>query len=61
MHRMGLLVVQWLRLRTSSAGGIGLTSGPGTKIPRATWQPNNKKNAQEFQSVCVCDKVIYLN
>ena len=34
----GLLVVQWLRLRTSSAGGIGLTSGPGTKIPHATWQ-----------------------
>ena len=31
------LVVQWLRLCASNAGGMSLIPGPGTKIPRATW------------------------
>ena len=30
------LVVQWLRLRASTAGGTGLIPGWGTKIPHAT-------------------------
>ena len=30
------LVVQQLRLHTSTAGGTGLIPGPGTKISRAT-------------------------
>ena len=30
------LVVQWLRLCASTAGGVGLITGPGTKIPKAT-------------------------
>ena len=29
------LVVQWLRLCTASAGGVGLIPGRGTKIPHA--------------------------
>jgi len=29
------LVVQWLRLCTSKARGVGLILGQGTKIPRA--------------------------
>ena len=34
------LVVQWLRLLTSIAGGEGLVSSPGTKIPHEVWQIN---------------------
>ena len=37
---MGLrtsLVVQWLRLRGSNAGGVGSIPGWGTKIPHAAW------------------------
>ena len=30
------LVVQWLRLHASNAGGVGLIPGRGTKIPHAT-------------------------
>ena len=29
------LVVQWLRLRSSNAGGAGLIPGRGTKIPHS--------------------------
>ena len=33
------LVVQWLGLLTSTAGGMGLIPGPGTKIHQAAqWQ-----------------------
>ena len=35
------LVVQWLRLFTSTAGGAGLVPGWGTKIPHAL-QPRKK-------------------
>ena len=31
------LVVQWLRLCTSNAGGMGLIPGQGTKVPHASW------------------------
>ena len=31
------LVVQWLRLCASGAGGMGLIPGWGTKIPHAVW------------------------
>ena len=31
------LVVQWLRLHASSAGGAGSIPGWGTKIPHAVW------------------------
>ena len=38
------LVVQWLRLCASTAGGLGLIPGQGTKIPHATWHNQKKKN-----------------
>ena len=31
------LVVHWLKLCASTAGSVGLITGPGTKIPKATW------------------------
>ena len=31
------MAVQWLRLCTSIAEGVGLTPGQGTKILHATW------------------------
>ena len=31
------LVVQWLRLHASTAGGASSIPGPGTKIPHAAW------------------------
>ena len=31
------LVIQWLRLCASTAVGVHLITGPGTKIPKATW------------------------
>ena len=40
------LVVQWLRLRASTAGGAGSIPGRGTKIPHAAWcgtPPHQKK------------------
>ena len=36
------MVVQWWRLHTSTAGGIGSVPGWGTKIPHAM-QPSQKK------------------
>ena len=42
------LVVQWLRLHTSIAGGTGTNPGQGTKIPHASWygqkNPKTKSN-----------------
>ena len=39
------LVVQWLRLHASMAGGVGSIPGQGTKIPHAARPKNkNKKN-----------------
>ena len=45
-HSRVFLVVQWLRLSTSNAGGKGSTLGWGTKIPCAAWhsQKNLKKH-----------------
>ena len=37
------LVVQWLRLPASNAGGEGSIPGGGTKIPRAAWCSQKKK------------------
>ena len=38
------LAVQWLRLHTSDAGGMGLISSAGTKIPHAMWCGQKKIN-----------------
>ena len=37
------LMVLWLRLCASSAGGTGSIPGPGNKIPHAAWQGQKKK------------------
>ena len=46
-RRFGIsLVVQWLRLRVSTAGGVGSIPGQGTKIPHiclAVGQKEKKK------------------
>ena len=44
-----LLVVQWLRLCTSTAGGMGYIPGQGTKTPHAVQQ--DKKKAGNIISV----------
>ena len=36
---------KWLRLRTSSTGGVGLILGWGTKTPHASWCSQKKKKA----------------
>ena len=41
------LVVQWLRLRTSTAGGTGSIPGQGTKIPHAVWHSQKKKKEKK--------------
>ena len=37
------LVVQWLSLFISNAGGTGLIPSWGTRIPDATWHSQKKK------------------
>ena len=37
------LVVQWLRLCSSTSGGLGSIPGQGTKISHATWHGQKKK------------------
>ena len=45
------LVVQWLRLYTSKAGGTGLIPGWGTKIPYAMWHGQKiKRNSRRRRS-----------
>ena len=36
------LIVQWLRLQASNAGGVGSIHSQGTKIPHATQRGQNK-------------------
>ena len=45
------LAVQWLRLRTSNAGGAGSIPGQGTKISRATQRSQKKKKSDDFSNV----------
>ena len=55
------LVVQWLRLRNSTAGDAGLIPGEGTKIPRAVRHGQKdkirkeaKKNHQTLYDYLLC-------
>ena len=43
------LVVQWLRLRAYSAGGIGSIPGWGNKIPPAVWYSQKKEKEKMWQ------------
>ena len=45
-HLETSLVVLWLRLCASNAGGVGLTPSEGPKIPYAMWHSQKKKNTQ---------------
>ena len=42
------LVVEWLRLCPSTAGGMGLVPGRGTKILHATWCSQKKKKKKKI-------------
>ena len=42
------LVVQWLRLCTSNAGGTGSFPGSGTKIPHASWYGEKIKKQDPY-------------
>ena len=41
------LVVQWLGLHASTAGGLGSIPGQGTKIPQASWWGQKQTNKQK--------------
>ena len=47
------LVVQWLRLHASTAGGMGSIPGRGTKIPHAAWHSHEKKEKDGSRHVKV--------
>ena len=44
-------MVQWLRLCTSTAGGMGSIPGQGTKTPHAVQKDQKKKKAGNIVSV----------
>ena len=44
------LVVQWLRLHVSNAGGMGLIPGWRTKMLHAVWHGKIKQNFTQFGS-----------
>ena len=60
-HSGTSLVVQWLRHRTSTAGGTGSTPGQGTMIPHAEWPKRKKKVKKKdiTQSYSNQDRVIF--
>ena len=45
------LVVHWLRLRASTVGGTGSIPGRGTKIPKAEWCSQKKKDTPFLDTV----------
>ena len=49
------LVVQWLRLCTSTAGGMSLIPGQGTKIPYAAGN-GQKRNKNKFKKTFIIFK-----
>ena len=49
-QRLGTsLLVQWLGLWVSTAGGVGLIPGWGTNIPHAAWHDQKLKNKYKFK------------
>ena len=51
-------VVQWLRLRASTAGGTGLILGWGTKIPHAGSAKQNKTKQNNLK-IIVINKIAF--
>ena len=51
IHHGTSLVVQWLRVCTCNAWGIGLIPGQGTKISHATWHYKNKHTNKQTNNL----------
>ena len=47
---------QWLGLCVFTAEDLGSISGPGTKIPQATWWPKEKKEKKEMLTLKYCSQ-----
>ena len=47
-------MVQWLRLHTSSAVGLGPIPGQGTKVLHTPWQGPKKKKKSLLYPLLVC-------
>ena len=45
------MLVQWLRLHASNAGGMGLIPSEGIKIPQAMWHSQSEKKKKKRISV----------
>ena len=54
------LAVQWLRLHASTAGGMGLTPGRGTKMPHAVQHGQKKKLNDIKESLLILGGVIMI-
>ena len=54
------LVVQWLRLCTSIAGGMGTNPGQGTKIPHASRYGQKKKKIPKGNTIIADPYVAHL-
>ena len=55
------LVVQWLRLCASTAGGISLVPGQETKILHVSWGSQKKKVKVVGNKGHVCSSIIHSN
>jgi len=55
------MVVQWLRLCTSTAGSMGSILGPGTKILQAAWCNQKKKTVLNFASWLTKSKIFTIH
>ena len=54
------LAVQWLKLCTSTAGGMGSIPGWETKILHAVQCSQNMNNKNKFVNICLCTRVCSL-
>ena len=52
-------MVQWLRLSTSIAGGIGSIPSQGTKIPHAMLYSKKKKRVGSHVGICMPTEILW--
>ena len=50
-------MVQWLRLSTSNAGGMGSIPGQGTKIRHAVWHGHKEKKKKKTLKKVLLEKL----
>ena len=55
------LVVQWLRLHASNAGGMGSIPGQGTKIPQAMQCGQKIKERKKENQATLWEKIFAVN